>query len=86
VIAASGITHKEMTDEVISFFQRNNFERGDETTPLARPLFDEVEKMRADGIDSVERALVAPHRAALLGKGIHSLVDYEESFPDRNEE
>ena len=82
VIAASDITREEVADTARSFMKRLGFDMGDEPEVFASTLFDEVEKMRATGIDSAERALVAPHRAVLLTKGIHSLTETEEMFAE----
>ena len=80
VIAASGITRQEASDTVHAFMTRIGFDLGDERRSIAPELFDEVERVRAGGIDSAEQALVAPHRTLLLTKGIHSLTDTEEMF------
>ena len=40
----------------------------------------DVERVRTDGIDSTERALVEPHRELLLTRGLPGLIGMEEMF------
>lgn len=81
VVAASGITHREMGDSLIAFMQRLNFEVGDDNDAVPNAsFFIEVEEIRDREIDSAERALVAPYRELLLTRGLVGLSGTEEMF------
>ena len=86
VVAASGITQQEFTDTLRNFMIRHNFNLEEENQPLASEnLFADVREIQSAGIDSTERALVAPYRTILLSEGLHSLAQTEEQFYGENE-
>ena len=86
VVAASGIGYPEVEDSLLSLMQRFNIEVVDEEErsqtggDSTRAFFAEVERIRAGGIDSIERARVAPYRELLLTRGLPGLIRMEEMF------
>lgn len=87
VVAASGITQADAFASFRALYGKY-FELEDEQKSVeqirqgSNNFYKEVEDIRKRGIDSAERALVAPYRDTLLQKGLHSLMEIETMFVD----